>query len=56
VTKEVPEGVTAVGNPARYIFKEKDKEKMLKKHVAVTMLNKSVSNRMQHLRIKLTRF
>ena len=27
VTKEVPEGVTAVGNPARYIFKEKDKEK-----------------------------
>ncbi|WP_111891264.1 serine O-acetyltransferase [Acinetobacter sp. MB5] len=25
VTKEVPEGVTAVGNPARYIFKDKDK-------------------------------
>ena len=25
VTKEVPEGVTAVGNPARYIYKDKDK-------------------------------
>ncbi|SPL70612.1 serine O-acetyltransferase [Acinetobacter stercoris] len=25
VTKEVPEGVTAVGNPARFIFKNKDK-------------------------------
>ena len=24
VTKEVPEGVTAVGNPARYIFKDKN--------------------------------
>ena len=23
ITKEVPEGVTAVGNPARYIFKDK---------------------------------
>ena len=23
MTKEVPEGVTAVGNPARYIFKDK---------------------------------
>jgi serine O-acetyltransferase len=46
VTKEVPAGVTAVGNPARFIFKDKVL-KMKKNNVVAIMLKVLVSNLMQ---------
>jgi serine acetyltransferase len=55
ITKEVPEGVTAVGNPARYIFKIKPRLSRMK-HAVVIMLKASVSNLMQPLKINQIQF